>query len=158
MDQPYIHKFDLHQRRSGFYISVLERLFMYISLNIPRKVETTQFFSNQRCSFSGFFFWPWLHRYPTHLSSQDDGCDALRMYFPSQPWKLLANCHWLLTDILLWSPNSSPGLHLELLGSAAHYLISNVNWPNTHSSQRHVVPFPSVHWFGTQAFLSTVSA
>lgn len=54
---------------------------------------------------------------------------------------------------LLWSPISkSPHTdHLELLGSAAHYLISNVNWLNIHSCQRHAVPFPSVHWFGTQA-------
>lgn len=125
------------------------------SLNIPRKVESAQIFP-WRCSYSKIFFFffylvPWLHRYLAHLCSQDDGCDALRMHFSSQ---LLAHWHCLLPlPSWLWSPISkSPHTdHLELLGSAARYLISNMDWPNIHPCQWHIVHFQSVPWSGTQA-------
>lgn len=120
----------------------------------PEKWKMQIFSLRGAPSLNSFFdLVSWLHRYLTHLCSQDDGCDAPRICFSSQQWKILANWHWLLTAILimisfLQNPHTD---HLALLGSAAHYLVSNVNLPNIHSCQWHVVPFQSVHWSGTPA-------
>lgn len=109
----------------------------------------------KRWSFSGFPFWPGpVTPQTSHTSVQSrwwlwDPEDIFFITTMEAPGKLAlaAHCH---SD---YDPQS-PCLHtdhLELLASATHYHISNVNWPNIHSCQWQAVPFQSVHWFGTQA-------
>lgn len=124
------------------------------SLNIPRKVEKAGFFP-QRCSFSRFFFWPGLMTPQVSYTSVQS---KWWLWCPEDMFSITAmenpgKRHWLLTAILIMIPflQNPHTDHLALLGSAAHYLVSNVDLPNIPSCQWHVVPFQSVHWSGTQA-------